>query len=347
MIKKARTVQDFLRTKILSSICIVVIAMTSAFLRVLLMLVPVTRGLLQLSTGDTFASLASALLSSNSSSLQVLFLDSETYQLSTFGWHQSLTLICKNNTVVVTAGLLVPSDTWVNLTYCQVTSDMTAGAAISVFGAVVLERGGMFELAVSAFLLYGSLTLSDSRLVYNTKSLFTASLFGFSLLINNCSFEDNSSAAGSIVLLSLSGSGASSSTNITILQSQFRRNSASLGGSILYLNVNKALSLSTSQVLQSRTMTVSNSRFEDNPGVMCLITSNSFLESEFLKNSFTGAQTVFIIKQVSADFTIHASSFRLSHYLAVVSALLADCLRSHYRGHCGGSCFANHQQSQH
>lgn len=293
-------------------------------LAVLLVSMLPASGLLQLFTGTTFTSLTSALLSSNSSSLQVSFLDSETYQLSTFGWHQSLTLICMNNTVIVTASLLVPSEMWVNLTQCQVTSQMTAGAVLSVFGEVVLEGGGMFAISVPVFLLYGSLTLRDSRFVYNFKSLFTASLFGFSLLISNCVFEDNTSGAGTILLLSLFGSGTSSFTNITILQSQFRRNSAALGGSFLYLNVNNALNLSASQLLQSRTMTVANSSFETNPGIMCLITSNSFLESVFRNNSFTGAQTVFIIKQLSADLTLHASYFNVRDFLVLVSALFAQ-----------------------
>jgi len=289
----------------------------------LLLLMQSCSGLLQLSTGETFTSLTSALISSNSS-LQVLFLDSESYQMTTFGSHSSLALICQNNTLAISAVLLVPSETWVKLTNCQMTSEVTTGALISVFGSVELEGGGVFALKVSAFILYGSLALHNSNFAFNTKSLYVASLFGFSLLIDNCSFEDNSSSAGAILLLSLFGSEASSSTNITIISSQFRRNSAALGGSFLYLNVNKALNLSASQLPQSRTLTVADSHFEANPGILCLITSNSFLDSVFRNDSFTGVQTAFVVKQLSADFTVHASFFRLTNYLVVVSALLAQ-----------------------
>ena len=136
-------------------------------------------GLLQLSTGETFTSLTSALISSNSS-FQVLFLDSESYQMTTFGSHSSLALICQNNTLAISAMLLVPSETWVKFSNCQMTSEVTTGALISVFGSVELEGGGVFALKVSAFILYGSLALHNSNFAFNTKSLYVASLFGFS-----------------------------------------------------------------------------------------------------------------------------------------------------------------------
>ena len=287
-------------------------------------MIPTYTGLLQLSTGPTFPALSLALLSSNSSVLQVLFLDSDSDSLSTFGSHLSLTLICLNNTLTVSSALLVPSGTWVNLTNCQVTSEVHSGAIISVFGGVGMEGGGMFALASPAFLLYGSLTLSHSRFASNRQSLFVASHFGFSLLIEDCVFEDNSSLAGSILLFSISNSQDATFTNVTIVHSQFKRNSAALGGAFLYLNVNQAFSLSAKQLLQSRTMTVADSHFEANPGVLCLIASNGFLNSSFRNNSLVEVRTAFIIKQLAADLTIHACSFHLTHFLVVVSALLAQ-----------------------
>ena len=281
-------------------------------------------GLVQLSTGSTYISLSPALLDSNSLFLQATFLDADSDSLSTLGSHLDLTLICRNNTLTVSAPLLVPSGTLVNFTNCQLTSTVRAGAVISIMGEVVIEGGGVFALAVPAFLLYGSLALSSARLAFNSQSLFVANLFGLSLLVQNCSFESNSSPAGSILLLSLSASQSASSTNVTIVNSHFLRNSAALGGAFLYLNINQALALTSSQLSQSRTLTVAGSRFEANPGVLCLLASNHFLESIFRNNSFTGVQTAFVIKQLSADLTVQASTFQLTHFLAVVSALLAQ-----------------------
>ena len=97
-----------------------------------------------------------------------------------------------------------------------------------------------------------------------------------------------------------------------------------MGGALLYLNVNQALRLSADQLLQSRTMTVADSHFDANPGVLCLIASNGFLKSSFRNNSLVDVRTAFIIKQLAADLTIHACSFHLTHFLVVVSALLAQ-----------------------
>jgi len=278
----------------------------------------------QLSNGLQFQDLSSALLSSNSSTEQVIFLDLDTYSLFTFGNHLNVILACLNSTLSVSAPVVVSAFMTVQLLACRVISSLKAPAVITVLGAVLIEDSSVRDLTSRAILLYGSLSLRTSAFLSNSNSLVTALLFGVSLSIQHCQFVNNSSPLGAVFLFSLGYSQKLSATNITVRSSEFSGNKAALGGSVLYLNVLQTLSLSPSQQSESRSVTVSDCRFAGNSNIVMLISSNAYLPSVYRNNTFTSTRTAFVIRRLSADLSIENSSFEVSDFLVYLTALWAQ-----------------------
>lgn len=291
---------------------------------VVIALVAQASGWVQLSDGLQFQDLSSALLSSNSSSIQVLFLDQNTYSLFTFGNHLAVALACQNSTLSVSAPVIVSSFMTVQMLACRVTSSLQVPAVLTVLGAVLLENSSIQNLTSRAILLYGFLSFRTSTFQANSNSLVTALFFGITLVIESCQFVNNSSPLGGVFLLSLGGSQKLSTTTISVRSSDFRGNAAALGGSVLYLNVLATLELLPSQVMESRTVTMSDCSFAGNSFIVVLVNSNAYLPSVYHNNTFTNTRTAFVVRHLRADISIENSSFEVSHYLIFVSALWAQ-----------------------
>lgn len=281
-------------------------------------------GWVQVSDGLQFSNLSEALMSSNSTTLEVFFLDVDIYPLLTFGSHLNVTLACRDSILDVRTSLIVPTTMTVQMYKCEVTSLLRVPAVFIVLGGLRMKESVIKGLSSRAFLLYGTLSLRSSAFLINSNSLVTVQYFGVSLYIEKCRFANNTSPLGAVFLFSIGSSQKSSATNITVLTSDFSENVAALGGSVFYVNVLTTLSLSQNQLTESRSLTVTDSRFTSNSYIVIMVNSNAYLPFFCSNNTFAGTRTAFVVRRLSADISIQNSDFHVSHYMIFVAALLAQ-----------------------
>jgi len=228
------------------------------------------------------------------------------YPIATLGLHSFVSLNCQGSSVTGIYTILVGPGVRAELHSCKMTSTVTEGVMMAVLGSVLVANCTVTGLVVKGFGLYGELRIEGSSLSGNFDSVIAAPLYGFVLFVQDCEFKRNVAQAGTILALSLSGSGTTSATSIVVDSCLFVGNAAYMGGSILLLYINSYLVLPQEQLSDSRTLLFTNNTFISTPGYAFLLYSKYFA-LHFAGNNFTTADYPYVVKLYDSSIQIQNS----------------------------------------
>ena len=269
-----------------------------------------------------FPDLTSALTSTDAPQLSVEMLGTaQTYGLQALSNQEELTLNCTHNTLLVMHTLLVFAGHILHIQNCHIRSNVTTGAVFVTFGAVTVIHGSVENLKTKGFLLYGALHISDVQFLDNQDSILVAQNFGFNLTLESCWVQGNSSPVGAVLLLSLATSQPDSSTAVAVNNCTVVGNVAYLGGSFLYLRVSPNIEFLEQQLDQSRSLIVKNSRFDQNPGYLCILTPK-YLNLTFTANDYTNHNYGFVISLLGSALMIANSTVLSVNRFVVVTSVV-------------------------
>ena len=257
---------------------------------------------------NPYSDLTTALLSSPpvAISLHLEPFSADPYPLATLGMHALVSINCHGSAVIGIYTILVGPGVLAEFRGCKLSSAVTEGVMMAVLGSVLAADSSISGLVVKGFGLYGTLTILDSSATGNSDSLIAAPLYGFALSIQRSSFQFNVAQAGTIMAFSLSGSGASSATSISVDSCVFIGNGAYMGGSILLLYINSYLLLPNEQLSDARTLIFTNNTFYSTPGYAFLLYSKYF-SLQFTANNFTNVDYPFVSKLYDSQIAVRDS----------------------------------------
>jgi len=190
-----------------------------------------------------------------------------------------------------------------------------------VLGGVEIEGGSVRTVAAKGFALYGSLHVSATLFTGNRDSLFALQSFGCALVVEKCTFQGNTSPAGTLLLVGISGTNSDSSTVIRVEDCTIVGNGAYMGGSFIYLSVSPNINLSPAQMSQSRAISVRGNVFNTNPGYLCILFSQ-FLNITFDSNTYTNHNYGFLVKLYSDSVTLANSSTHTVNRFLILTYLV-------------------------
>ena len=230
--------------------------------------------------------------------------------VSTLGHFASIEVNCGGGKLQVTQTLTVEEGTEASLKECGFESQISATAFL-VDGQAVLSDCWMNNLSGVGFEVTGQLRVDASRFQGNTKSIFSAAVYGFSLSVTNSRFTGNTSPQGTIFYWNPSGTLSNSTTSVVFDNCEFRGNTANVLGAGMFISLPLAAFFSPAQLEDSRTVYVANSAFVDSPGVL-LYLKTRYVNSIFHNNTFENVENPVHLSLDDNSFSLTNSTMRLS-----------------------------------